>query len=277
MCRSTLIKAVAKIRAGAESGGNSAVMLRNPTRFLLLAFVLFALPAKTQTTNFYCPTGEPPVKQVVFVEADTVWGFYPSGLLWFSVKYTPDTAGFIVMPVSRERIVCERYYYQNGQIALFNNKDSLISYTEKGKRRLYVNGDSIVVFRKSGTPMLACTGNRRVYTNKKGKIIFERLNDSLTAFDRAGKVTATGRISGDSIYMFKRDACVFYGTLQDYLLRSRVDLFYVTERREVKSETDILFLLAPMDNIVQQSRSRLYRKPEKETMPGSVNFFLFYE
>jgi hypothetical protein len=107
--------------------------------------------------------------------------------------------------------------------------------------------------------------------------VFERFRDSLVAYDKAGKVKGHARIYGDSVDVFNDSLCVFSGTMYNYIIKSHEELFFVMERREIKTESDVLFLLVSKEMIVLENKTVPYRRPNKEELPGNFYFLFFYE
>lgn len=262
---------------GKLAGSGGSVSCYSKTLPLLCAILFTCAPlfAQKNQPNIYCPTGEPPA--LGSFEADTAWGYYKNGTLALKVKYTPDTLPILICPVSKSRITHQQIYYKNGQLCFFESPDSLVSYTKKGRRKLFMQRDSVVVYRRNGTPMLACNDSHRVYLNASGKPVFERFHDSLVAYDKAGKAKGHAWIYGDSIDVFKDSLCVFSGTMFDYIVKSREELFFVIERGEIKTESDILFLLVSKEMIVFENKTVPYRRPTKEELPGNFYFLFFYD
>lgn len=229
--------------------------------------------AQKNQPKMYCPTGEPPAFGQFM--ADTSWGYYTNGQLAFTVKYTPDTLPVLIAPVPQNQITHQQIYYKNGQLAFFKSPDSLVSYTKKGQRKLYMQQDCVVIYRRNGSPMLACNDSHRVYMTSSGKPVYERFNDSLVAYDRGRIVKAHARIYNDSINVYKADSCIYSGSIQNYIFSSSMNLFFVLERKEIKTESDILFLLVEKEMIVHENKRISYRRPNKKDLPGN-SYFLFF-
>lgn len=173
-------------------------------------------------------------------------------------------------------ILAKTIYYRNGNPAITETHDSILYFNRRGLPVLQVYTDSVVVCRDNGSRQFLLKPNYRCYTNRRGRVISERFGDSLVRYDNAGKLRYYALTSNDSIHVFSDNGVtLFSGPLIMYMGFSKDAHFEVSNKREIKSGEDVLFLFLTDEVLFTHYRNFSPRIPDMEHLPGSPYPYLY--